>query len=99
MNIAIIYVSPDEKNYYEYLKSLEISNLTILQIGRSEIFRELGRAFVILDTANGALVARQFFNDFEKIEKLIICGPSSFLKEAGNHFSDLRDKIYLYPKK
>ncbi len=99
MNIAVVFISPDGKNHYEYLKNFGISNLTILQIGRSEIFRELGRVFVILDIANGALIARQFFSNVEKIENLIICGPLNFLKEAEKHFSQPTDKTYFYPEK
>ncbi|OGZ34168.1 MAG: hypothetical protein A2Y98_02440 [Candidatus Portnoybacteria bacterium RBG_19FT_COMBO_36_7] len=99
MNIAVVFISPDEKDYYEYLKSFEINNLIILQIGLSQIFKELGTAYSIVDKISGAFVARQFFDDTQRIENLIICGPLKLLNDCKKLFFGMAGKTHFFPEK
>ncbi len=96
MNVSIVYACPKILEYFEYLKGLLMDNLLIFQIGRSEIFGELGRVFVILDVEHGVSLAKDFIDD-QPVEKLFLFGPPDFVQKAKISFSNIADEIYIRP--
>ncbi len=98
MNLAVIYIDWGYIDYFYYLERSAVDQIVILQIGKGEIYRELGKCFVILDTdTKKAVSLAKDFIDGQRVEKLFILGPPDFVQKAKISFQGLADEIYIYP--